>query len=196
MDIHKENSHMADYTTQSSYPPFTPYYSIPKKRKLVAGIFSFIFPGTGHFYLGLMQRGLFFMLLLILDIFTITALVGNHETRTSVPMVTLFALFIPVIYCYNLFDALQLTDRVNRRLELGEFAGHTSDIDMNDPVQKLMKGTNLGVILIVAGGLIFMLSHKPYWFSSLFNMLGSFSGSCILVLIGVAMFVMDSRKNK
>lgn len=194
MDIHKDHPHLPDYSNNPSYPPFAPYYPIFRKRKWVAGLLSFIIPGVGHFYLGLMQRGLFIMMLLILDIFTITALVDSHDA--SVPTVTLFALFIPVIYCYNLFDALQLTDHVNRRLELGDFAANSHDLDMNDPLQKLMKGTNMGVILIIAGGLIFMLSNKPNWFSVLFNLMGSFIGSCILVLAGVAMFVFDSRKNK
>ncbi|OCT14687.1 hypothetical protein A8709_10930 [Paenibacillus pectinilyticus] len=193
MDLHKDRTHIPDYSTSPSYPPYTPYYPISKKRKWAAGMLSFMLPGTGHFYLGLMQRGLFIMMLLILDIFTITALVDHHNA--SVPTVTLFALFLPVIYFYNLFDVLQLTDHVNRRLELGEFAVNTNDMDIHDPLQKLMKGTNMGVILIIAGGLIFMLSNKPNWFSVLFNLMGSFFGSCILVLAGVAMFILD-RKNK
>ncbi|WNR45500.1 hypothetical protein [Paenibacillus roseipurpureus] len=194
MNNHNEQMQMPDYASNPSFPSYAPYYPISKKKKWAAGVLSCILPGAGHFYLGLMQRGLFIMMLLIFDIFSITALVDNREA--SVPIVTLFALFIPVIYCYNLFDALQLTDHVNRRLELGAFAIPAEDMELNDPLQKLMKGTNVGVILIIAGGLIFMLSNKPSWFSALFHLMGSFVGSCILVLAGVAMFLLDSRKNK
>ncbi|WP_261304489.1 DUF6677 family protein [Paenibacillus andongensis] len=192
MNLPKDNPHIPEYSPNPSFQHYPPYYSAPRKRKWVAGVLSFIVPGTGHFYLGLMQRGLFIMMLLILDIFIITSFTTRSDT--SVPMVTLFALFIPVIYFYNLFDALQTTDNVNRRNELGEFAA--SLYDSEDPLQKLIKGTNLGVILIAAGVLFFLLSNKPRWFTGLFDLMGSYVGSVILVLAGLAMYVLDSRKNK
>ncbi|NOU90860.1 hypothetical protein GC102_34790 [Paenibacillus sp. LMG 31460] len=192
MNLPKDNSHIPEYSPNPSFQHYAPYYQAPKKRKWVAGILSFIVPGTGHFYLGLMQRGLFIMMLLILDIFIITSITTRSDT--SVPMVTLFALFIPVIYFYNLFDALQTTDNVNRRNELGEFAAELYNNE--DPLQKLIKGTNLGVILIAAGVLFFLLSNKPRWFTGLFDLMGSYIGSVILVLAGLAMYVLDSRKNK
>ncbi|SDP11783.1 hypothetical protein SAMN04487897_13736 [Paenibacillus sp. yr247] len=141
-----------------------------------------------------MQRGLFIMMLLILDIFIITSLVNHRDT--SVPTITLFALFIPVIYFYYLFDALQITDHVNRRNELGEFAAASNDIEFQDPLQKLIKGTNMGVILIAVGVLFFLLSNKPRWVTGLFDFMGSYLGSAALVLAGLAMYVLDSRKNK
>jgi hypothetical protein len=193
MAMPKDNSHIPPYSTDSSYPNYAPYYPIPRKRKWVAGVLSFIVPGTGHFYLGLMQRGLFLMMLLILDIFIITSLTSQNDT--SVPAVTLFALFIPVIYFYNLFDALQITDYVNRRNELGEFAG-SYDHEFHDPLQKLIKGTNMGVLLVAAGVLFFLLSNKPAWVTGLFDFMGSYLGSMALVLGGLALYIIDSRKNK
>jgi hypothetical protein len=194
MNVPKDHSQIPPYTADPSFQHYAPYYQVPKKRKWLAGILSFIVPGTGHFYLGLMQRGLFIMMLLILDIFIITSLVNQRDT--SVPMVTLFALFIPVIYFYNLFDALQITDHVNRRNELGEFASVSNDIEFQDPLEKLIKGTNMGVILIAAGVLFFLLSSKPLWVTGLFDFMGSYLGSVVLVLTGLAMYVLDSRKNK
>lgn len=192
MHLPNDNPHIPEYSANPSFQHYAPYYQAPRKRKWVAGVLSFIIPGTGHFYLGLMQRGLFIMMLLILDIFIITSL--SSRSDTSVPMVTLFALFIPVIYFYNLFDALQSTDNVNRRNELGEFG--TELYTNEDPLQKLIKGTNLGVILVAAGVLFFLLSNKPRWFTGLFDLMGSYIGSVILVLAGLAMYVLDSRKNK
>ncbi|KQX51479.1 MULTISPECIES: DUF6677 family protein [unclassified Paenibacillus] len=192
MNLPQDNPHIPEYSPNPSFQHYPPYYPAPRKRKWVAGVLSFIVPGTGHFYLGLMQRGLFIMMLLILDIFIITSFASRSDT--SVPMVTLFALFIPVIYFYNLFDALQTTDNVNRRNELGEFAAELYNNE--DPLQKLIKGTNLGVILIAAGVLFFLLSNKPRWFTGLFDLMGSYIGSVILVLAGLAMYVLDSRKNK
>lgn len=192
MNLPKDNPYI-DYSTDPSFPHYAPYYQAPKKkRKWLAGVLSFIVPGTGHFYLGLMQRGLFIMMLLILDIFIITSL--TTQSDTSVPVVALFSMFIPVIYFYNLFDALQTTDNVNRRNELGEFAAELYSNE--DPLQKLIKGTNLGVILIAAGVLFFLLSNKPLWFTGLFELMGSYIGSVVLVLVGLAMYVLDTRKNK
>lgn len=193
MTMPKDNSYIPPYSAESSYPSYAPYHPIPRKRKWVAGVLSFFIPGTGHFYLGLMQRGVFLMLLLILDIFIITSLASQENT--SVPAVTLFALFIPVIYFYNLFDALQITDYVNRRNELGEFAG-TYEGDFQDPLQKLIKGTNMGVLLIVAGGLFFLLSNKPRWVTGLFDFMGSYLGAAVLFVGGLALYLWDSRKNK
>lgn len=192
MNLPKDNPHIPEYSANPSFQQYAPYYPVQRKRKWAAGVLSFIVPGTGHFYLGLMQRGLFIMMLLILDIFIITSL--SSRSDTSVPLVTLFALFIPVIYFYNLFDALQSTDNVNRRNELGEFAAELYNNE--DPLQKLIKGTNLGVILVAAGVLFFLLSNKPRWFTGLFDLMGSYIGSVILVLAGLAMYVLDSRKNK
>ncbi|MFD0693990.1 DUF6677 family protein [Paenibacillus sp. GCM10027628] len=178
--------------------PYAPYFQAPKKRKFVAGLLSLLVPGTGHFYLGLMQRGLFIMLLLILDIFTITTLVSQdrQEHVVSVPMVTLFALFLPVIYFYNVFDALQATDNVNRRNEFGEFANGAEGSFTQDPLQKLFRGSNLGVMLITIGVLFFLLSSKPRWFAGLFDLMGSYIGSVVLIVAGLAMFLLETRKNK
>lgn len=191
MHVPKDNPHIPPYSAEPSYPSYAPYYPIPRKKKWAAGVLSFLVPGLGHFYLGLMQRGLFLMMLLILDIFIITSL--NSQEETSVPAVTLFALFIPVIYFYNLFDALQITDYVNRRNELGEFAG-TYESEFQDPLQKLIKGTNMGVLLIVAGVLFFLLSNKPRWVTGLFDFMGTYLGAVVLVVGGMALYLLDSRK--
>ncbi|MCD1261074.1 hypothetical protein B5M42_019915 [Paenibacillus athensensis] len=180
----------ADPYTHLGYQP--PYYQTPRKRKWLSGLFSLLMPGTGHFYLGLMPRGLFIMGLLIVDIFTIVTLVsGNRDV--SIPMVTLFALMIPVIYFYNIFDALQSTDAVNRRRELGVFADDPASA-VRDPIQRLLRGSNLGILFIVAGSLFFLFSAKPRWFEGLFSLLGSYVGSVVLIIAGLVLFMLESRK--
>jgi|GEM_PF-2335208 len=180
----------ADPYSHLAYQP--PYYQPPRKRKWLSGLFSFLIPGTGHFYLGLMPRGLFIMGLIIVDIFTIVTLIsGNSDV--NIPMVTLFALMIPVIYFYNIFDALQSTDAVNRRHELGVFADDAASA-VRDPIQRLLRGSNLGVLFIVAGGLFFLFSAKPRWFEGLFSLLGSYVGSVVLIVAGLVLFMLESRK--
>jgi len=64
-----------------------------KKRKKLIYLLSLI-PGLGHFYLGLMNRGLQFMLLFCGTIF-LTNIIES------------MGFFIPVIVFYSYFDALQ-----------------------------------------------------------------------------------------
>ena len=64
-----------------------------KKRKKLIYILSIV-PGLGHFYLGIMTRGLQFMLLFFGTIF-LTNIIGS------------FGFFLPIIVFYSYFDALQ-----------------------------------------------------------------------------------------
>lgn len=173
--------------------PYPPYFRIPRKRKWLALLLSFFVPGTGQLYLGLMQRGIMLMILIILDIFTVVYFV-TAEGRASIPLVTLFSLIIPVIYFYNIFDALQSTDIVNSRYERGELLPGDNPESLRDPLQKLTRGNNLGILLIGAGGLFFLVSTKPRWFNGLFDILGSYIGAIVLIAAGLAMFLLESRK--
>jgi hypothetical protein len=60
------------------------------------------FPGVGHYYLGLMNRGLQFMLFFI----------GGIVIGSFLDMPELAA-FLPVIWFYALFDALQMVQAIN-----------------------------------------------------------------------------------
>ncbi|MBP1990925.1 hypothetical protein [Paenibacillus eucommiae] len=168
-----------------------PYSRIPRKRKWIAGLFSIFVPGTGQFYLGLMERGLWIMLPIILDIFIIVNFGTADEV--SVPLMTLFILFLPIIYFYSIFDALQSTDYINRRYELGDLMPGSPD-GFKDPLQKLVRGNNLGTILIAVGVIIFMVSTKPKWFVSIFDLMGSYVGSILLIAAGAVIFFLEARK--
>lgn len=164
---------------------------IPPKRKFVAGLLSFFVPGIGHFYLGQMQRGIMIMLAIILDIFAIVQL--SISMNVSIPLITLFSLLLPVIYFFTIFDALQLTDRINNQRysifgEPNEFFGSSQ----GDPLQSLTRGNRAGWLLIGVGALFFLLSHKPAWMTELVSTMGSYVGALILILIGGYLFL---RKN-
>ncbi|WP_078550223.1 hypothetical protein [Litchfieldia alkalitelluris] len=66
-----------------------------KKSKALATILS-IFPGAGHMYLGLQRRGLQLMAAFLFGIWILDAL-----------RLSLFLFFIPLIWFYSFFDALQ-----------------------------------------------------------------------------------------
>lgn len=171
-----------------------PFAAPPRKSKLLAGIFSFLIPGTGHFYLGLMQKGLAIMLLFILNIAIIPFTVINAHGNAYIPFVVLLGCLIPVIYFYNLFDALQSTDRVNayyRAVQLGQAPLHFPDTDL---LGKLFKGNNLGIVLIIVGFVLFLFSAKPAWLESLFDLMGSYVGAVVLIGAGVMLLLAETRK--
>lgn len=176
--------------------PFDPFMPRrPYKSKWVAGLLSFIIPGTGQFYLGLMQRGVTIMLLLALNIVAIV-FTGLHA-ETNIPLIVLFSLMIPVIYFYNIFDALQQADRMNGSPGAGGYEdwyagpGTVPAGRANKP--RGGKGS-LGYVLIAGGVLLFMISSKPHWLNKAFEFLGSSVGAVLLIVIGVYLFFKESRK--
>lgn len=97
-----------------AYPYGYPRGPLPyvRKKKWVAGLLAFFIPGTGHFYLGQMIKGVAIMLLIALDI---CAIVFAGTQLDNVLVIVLLSLFMPIIYFYSLFDAIQMTDIVNER---------------------------------------------------------------------------------
>jgi hypothetical protein len=184
---------MERWETKHPQAPFDPFRLRPRKSKIIAGLLSFLIPGTGQLYLGLMQRGMTVMLLLIMNIFAIVYFATN--AGTSIPLIVLFSLFVPVIYFYNIFDALQQTDKVN-----GGGSGLQSDpLDeaesaFGKPFKKISKGSGLGYLLVIGGIILFLVSNKPAWLSSVFDLLGSSIGAVVLILIGIVMFFKESTK--
>jgi hypothetical protein len=208
MEEHRKESHLNEeekeeaflrermerwgHPMQDHVPPFDPFRA--KKSKFVACLLSFLIPGTGQLYLGLMQRGMSLMLLLILDIFAIVFFATNSSS--NIPLIVLFSLFVPVIYFYNIFDALQQTDRVNGRWNDG-FSESLEGLGKGKAfpnVTKRFKGSTFGYLLIIGGIFLFLVSNKPAWLNRLFELFGSSIGAIILIVVGVALFLKESFK--
>ena len=83
--------HDDHYGAYSAYPP--PYPVNPPKSRGAALGLSFIFPGIGHLYLGLMKRGLSFMLAFILNITLLPLIVITHGHNPLLGG----SLFVPVV---------------------------------------------------------------------------------------------------
>lgn len=92
--------------------PYEVPAGLPLKKNWIAGMLAFFIPGTGHLYLGQMVKGVAIMILLALNIFAIALAAMEHF---PVLIVVLMSLFLPIIYFFNLFDAIQSTDQVNYR---------------------------------------------------------------------------------
>ncbi|WP_281889634.1 hypothetical protein [Paenibacillus sp. YYML68] len=172
---------------------------VARKSKWLAGLLSFLFPGTGQLYLGLMKHGLGIMVLFVLNIFAIVFF-GISEI---IPLSVLFSLLLPVMYFYNIFDALQQTDRVNgwgyfdARGEGPQKEGsfRAAEERTTSPFYKRWsKGNNLGYMLIGAGVLIFLTAGRPAWLEQLFAFFGSTFGALLLIGLGLFLFVRESRK--
>ncbi|TVY01059.1 hypothetical protein [Paenibacillus cremeus] len=174
--------------------PFDPFLTPrPRKNKWIAGLLSFLVPGTGQFYLGLMQRGLAMMLLFFLDIFAIVFFATNGAD--SIPLIVLFSLLIPVIYFYNIFDALQQTDKVNNDVTPSFYGGNSGDASYTpdgSPVRKRNNG--FGYLLIAAGIVLFLIHSRPTWLARAFELVGSSIGAVVLIGVGLFMFYNESRK--
>ncbi|AEI39620.1 hypothetical protein [Paenibacillus mucilaginosus] len=175
--------------------PFDPLFAPrPYKRKWIAGLLSFLIPGTGQLYLGLMQRGMGMMLLFIMNIFAIVFFAVNAET--NIPLIVLFSLLVPVIYFYNIFDALQQTDRVNGYDGPGPL-GRTASADPLAPPEARRShagGRGFGYLLIGAGALLFLTAGKPEWLNRLMELLGTSAGALVLIGAGLYMLIKETMK--
>jgi hypothetical protein len=180
----------------------------PVKSRWIAVLLS-LFPGVGHFYLGLMSRGLLFMLLFFLDIAGIVYFSIGSE-GPNILLIVLCGLLIPVIYFYNLFDALHATDRVNRQAQTRSSslsrrespaepppAEQSMETSQPKPVrtpQETAKGRNAGLLLVVIGAVLLFMIKKPdllqYWNGET----GTYVGAAILIGAGVILFLRDRRK--
>lgn len=176
---------------QAPYDPF--FRPRLRKNKWIAGLLSCCIPGTGQFYLGLMQRGLSMMLLFFLNIFAIVFFATNGN---SIPLVVLFSLLVPVIYFYNIFDALQQTDKVNHAGMPGFYDEQAPGESYSGgfPAEKRTGSNTIGYVLIGAGALLFLAGGKPAWLERAFEMVGSSIGAIILIGVGAYMFYKESKK--
>ncbi|WP_426451489.1 hypothetical protein ACP26L_05095 [Paenibacillus sp. S-38] len=179
----------------AAHEPFDPFYPPRRlKNKWIAGLLSFLVPGTGQLYLGLMQRGMGMMLLFIMNIFAIVFFAVNEEM--NIPLVVLFSLLVPVIYFYNIFDALQQTDRINgygAPLSFGR-------AEEQDPLaapglgRSQAGGRSFGYLLIGAGALLFLTAGKPEWLNRVMELLGTSAGALILIGAGLYMLIKETLK--
>ncbi|RKN71835.1 hypothetical protein [Paenibacillus ginsengarvi] len=190
----RRETSLPDMARPHGWDPYNPYQSMtPRKRKWVAVLLSLFIPGTGHFYLGLMQKGLMIMLLIILDIF---AIVHFSINMSSIPLITLLGLFLPIIYFYSLFDALLLTDKVNRHAFMPPAAADRAGEAHGESSARPGSAPLIGWLLVGLGGLFFVFSAKPDWIRLMMNKMGTMIGGLVLIGIGIVLFLRNSSKPK
>jgi TM2 domain-containing membrane protein YozV len=97
--------------------PFDPgYIAFEQQREKTSTVLLSLIPGLGHMSLGLMQRGITF-LVAFLGLFAIIVFIGV-VTNTSAFLI--FLLGLPVIWIYSIFDSIQQLHRKQRGEELND----------------------------------------------------------------------------
>jgi hypothetical protein len=177
-----------------SVPQGNPYDGrrpIRKKSKWLAGLLAFLIPGIGHFYLGLMIKGIVFMLLIALDI---TAIVYVSIEGENVLSIVLLSLLLPIVYFYNLFDALQSTDTVNERSAAGSWNPQFGWTPAPPAARNGPRGITAGSMLFLgAAAIIVLIMTDISWSRWLFNSSGSIIGAILLIAAGAGLWLWEMR---
>ena len=186
-------------------PPYNGYapYGYPnpsarKKSKWVSAILSLLVPGTGHMYLGLMTKAIAIMLLLALNICAVVYFAVEYDSGSegsSVLTIVLVSLLIPILYFYNLFDALQQTEILNERYSAGwpGAAGWNGTPPSQGGQQKPQQVPVAGVVLLAAGGVALFSMADTNWTRWLLHSSGSMAGAVILLVIGGLVWLWERR---
>ncbi|QJC52635.1 hypothetical protein HGI30_14380 [Paenibacillus albicereus] len=84
-----------------------PTMAAERQREKTAAILLALVPGLGHMYLGLMQRGVAFLISFVgLGVFVVFVAIV-----LSAPAFLLFLLLLPILWIYAMFDAVHLVQR-------------------------------------------------------------------------------------
>ncbi|MGO4111500.1 hypothetical protein [Paenibacillus sp. YAF4_2] len=104
------------YTERGDIPFDPGYVAFEQQREKTSTVLLSLIPGLGHMSLGLMQRGITF-LVAFLGLFAVVVFIGV-VTNTSAFLI--FLLGLPVIWIYSIFDAIQQLHRKQRGEELND----------------------------------------------------------------------------
>lgn len=170
-----------------------PVISLPLKSKAIATLLSLFIPGTGQMYLGLAGRGVSIMLLLAFDIVAIVYFAAGPVQFNVLP-VTLLSLLIPVLYFYNVFDAIHQTEAVNLLRRQGySIYDRTPGFGGASPTGENGSGLLLGFI----GAVVFFCSL--FAFGGVWDRLFALNtaiGGILLLAVGGFLIAKEIRRKK
>ncbi|RED56715.1 DUF6677 family protein [Cohnella lupini] len=167
--------------------------SYVRRSKWTAGILAFLIPGIGHMYLGLMIKGIVLMLLVALDI---TAIVFASIEAENILSIVLLSLLLPIIYFYNLFDAIQNTDVVNERNAAPNVnpPGRGGFPNVPSIQESFSRGAPpMGILVLAGAGIAILVMAGSNWTNWLFNSFGSMLGAIVLIGAGIGLWLWESR---
>ncbi|MEK3717481.1 MULTISPECIES: DUF4097 family beta strand repeat-containing protein [unclassified Paenibacillus] len=170
----------------------------PRKRKFIAGLLAAVLPGTGHLYLGLLRKGVSVIFLIVLDIVALLYF-SSIGMQINVPLLILLGLLIPVLYFYNVFDALQNADLILRfpdehdleELETIQSSTTTSRrrVRISEP------GISFGLLLLIGGAMLFLFQQKPPWLRVFIETSAGAAASVVLIGLGLLMGIREMARD-
>lgn len=155
---------------------------LPLKRKFFALLIAALFPGLGHIYLGLVQKGIQFIVLLLLDVSALLYFTSKG-IQINLPLLIILALIVPIIYFYNIYDVLQSTDWINNHIRA------LVPFKKSSPAFAKLRGVYFGILLIVEGALICLFWLRPYWLRNIVSFWAGYATAGVCLLIGFALLV-------
>jgi len=146
----------------------------PPKSPFLAGVLAFFFPfGAGQLYNNQYRKALVFF-------FVFAGLVTlNAQGEAGQPFL---GLMLAGFYFYQLFDAVQTSGRINRRVLQGE-----EDIVETEEIPDFVKTGSIfwGIVLIVLGVVLIFANFELMSYDSVFEFLIPFT----VLVVGVKLVV-------
>ncbi|WEK55147.1 MAG: hypothetical protein P0Y55_03440 [Candidatus Cohnella colombiensis] len=166
---------------------------IPRRRsKWLAGLLAFIFPGTGHMYLGLMLKAIMIMLLIAFDISAIVY-IGMNVVDGNELSIVLLSFVLAIIYFYNLFDAIQSTEMINDRYA-NRMMHQATDEPSRPTVEQRLPNVQFRTILLVAAGIGAFIVLNVKWKSWLEDSVLSIVGAVLFIVAGIGIWFWETRQ--
>lgn len=191
-DLMPEESLDDEQQTAPVIPPRTKRR--PRKRKFVAGLLAALIPGTGHLYFGLLRKGITMIFIILLDIAALLYF-SSIGMQINVPLLVLLALMIPVLYFYNVFDVLQLADRILRFPELQNSTTAAAAAKSGKRRVYISEpGVSFGLMLVFGGALLILFRQKPAWLQFFIEQYAGAAVALFLTIGGLLIAVREMAK--
>ncbi len=127
----------------------------PRKSPFLAGLLS-LFPGFGTLYNGEIMKGIMYMIIFAL-------LVTINARHAAQPIA---GLFLAGFIIYQLVDAVQSANRINRRILLGDQVEEEAD---TFAVQMKSGSIFWGILLIALGGILLLGNFEVISYKTIFD---------------------------
>jgi len=152
----------------------------PPKSSFLAGVLAFFFPTTGALYNG--QTKKFFI---YFAIFAVVIISLAHEVGSA----PFLGIFLGGFYFYQLFDAVQTANRINRRALQGE-----EEIVEAEEVPEFLKTGSIfwGIVLIALGIFLIFANFELMSYDTVFEFLIPFA----VFVVGLKLIVDHYSKSK
>ena len=151
----------------------------PPKSAFLAGLLSFIFPGTGSLYNRQVSKGLLFMVIFA-GLITLQTYDGSGQ-----PFV---ALLLAGFWFYQLIDAVMTAKAINRRA----LEGGVEEEKIEEFPEMIKSGSIFwGIVLMAVGGILILANFDVISYDTIFDF-----WPVVIVVIGIKLVLDYAAKNK